>query len=162
MDNLFFFLKDKKRLKFLLLCIAIAAPILICSILFVNYYEANEQAGGTPNDKGGISYYYRESDGAKELPKVVTDIVPNYTNGQTTYYNISTDSKNTLGGNLYVFTKDDFAKVKAFYKPSATIIDETDERLEMIKNKVKITISKEKVYEDDPIQNETKFNVYFP
>lgn len=55
MDNLFFFLKDKKRLKFLLLCIAIAVPILICAILFVNYSEANEQAAGTPNDKGGVS-----------------------------------------------------------------------------------------------------------
>ncbi|SHE45762.1 hypothetical protein [Pedobacter caeni] len=162
MDNLFFFLKDKKRLKFLLLCIAIAAPILIGAVLVVNYYEANEQAAGTPNDKGGISYYYRESDGAKELPKVVTNIVPNYTSGQTTYFNVSTDSKNKLGGNLYVFTKDDFAKVKEFYKQSATIIDESDESLEIIKNKVKITISKEKIYEDDPIQNETKFNVYFP
>lgn len=161
MENYFFFFKNKERAKFFLKCVLIGMPILLLLAWGVNRYEDSEAEKGTVNDKGGYDYAYREGAGAKTYPEPVAKLVEMYPNSQTTYINVSTDKNNELEGNMLVFTPDDLGKVIAFYKQKGRMISEEKERLEIEKNGQNITISKEKVYEDDPIQGETKFEIRF-
>jgi len=161
MANLSFFFTDKQRLKFLIKCILIGMPILLLVGWGLNYYEDSEAEKGTANDKGGMNYFYRESSGMKEYPEPVARLLPLYPNGQSNYLNISTDKNNELEGNIIVFTPDELGKVIAFYKTKGKVIEETGDGLVFEKNGQNITISKENVYSDDPVKDETKFEVRF-
>ncbi|RZL51234.1 MAG: hypothetical protein EOP00_00005 [Pedobacter sp.] len=156
-----FFFANKQRLKFLLKCIAIGMPILLLLAWGVNSFEDNKAEKGTANDKGGVNYYYRESSGADNYPAPVAKMLQMYPKSQATYINVSTDKNNELEGDIYSFTADEIAKVYAFYKQGAKVIDDTPERVELEKDGQNFVITKEKVLEDDPIKDETKFGITF-
>ncbi|RYD79331.1 MAG: hypothetical protein EOP55_05005 [Sphingobacteriales bacterium] len=136
-------------------------PILLLAAWGVNSYEDNEAEKGEANDKGGITYYYRESSGADNYPEPVAKLLQMYPKSQATYINVSTDKNNELEGDIYSFTTDSMEKVVAFYKQGATLIDETPDRVEMEKDGQNFVITKEKVLEGDPIKGETKFGITF-
>ena len=159
MEHLLFFLRDKKRLKFLIMCILIGMPILFLVGWGVNYYEALEAEKGTPNEKGGINYYYRENTGADKFPEPAAKLVAMYPNSETTYFNFSTDTQNELDGNINVFTPDSISQVIAFYKKTGKVISEEKTRLEFEKNGQNIVISKENRTDEDP--EGTKFSISF-
>jgi len=162
MEHIFFFLKDKRRLKFFLYIVAIGMPVLIISALVINYFDAKSVAEGCDNDKGGKTYMYRENSGIDKFPEPVAALIAMYPGSETTYVNVSTDNAGYIGGNIYSFTKDDFSKVMDFYKPAGTIIAQSENRLELDKNGTVIIITKERVYDSDPIKGQTKFSLFFP
>jgi hypothetical protein len=161
MENLMFFFTNKTRLKFLLKCLLIGMPILFLVGWEVNSYEDSEAEKGTENDKGGITYYYRDNTGADSYPEPVAKLIKMYPNSQATYINVSTDKNHELEGNIHLFTPDSISKVIAFYKQGAKVISETGDRLEFEKNSQNIVLSKERVLADDPIKSETKFDITF-
>ena len=162
MNSIFFFLRDKRRLKFFLYIVAIGMPILIISALVINHFDTKSMATGYDNEKGGKTYMYRENSGTDKFPEPVAALITMYPASETTYINVSTDSAGKIVGNIYCFTKDDFSKVTDFYKPAGTVIDQSEDRLALNKNGTEIIIAKERVYESDPIKGQTKFSIFFP
>ncbi|MCL1938521.1 MAG: hypothetical protein FWF52_09035 [Candidatus Azobacteroides sp.] len=162
MEHIFFFLRDKRRLKYYLYIVAIGMPILIISALTVNYCDTKSMAKGYDNDKGGKTYLYREKSGIDKFPEPVAKLIEMYPNSKTTYINVSTDRMGKIGGNIYSFTKDDFDKVMDFYKSRGNIIDQSENRLKLNNKGTVIIITKERVYDSDPIKGQTKFNLFFP
>lgn len=160
MDNLLFFLKDKNRLKFLLKCILIGMPVLFLLGWAVNYFEDKEAEKGTANDKGGLTYFYRDGTSGK-LPEPVAKLIELYPGSKITYISVSTDKQKELEGDIYAFTPDALSKVLAFYKSKAKLIKLTDKRLEMEQNGQNIVVEEERAYEDDEIQGETKYRIAF-
>ncbi|TDG36435.1 hypothetical protein EZJ43_07910 [Pedobacter changchengzhani] len=160
MSSILFLLQNKERRKIFFLCIGIGLPMLLLTAVGINYYESSSEAEGTPNDKGGISYYYRESSDAEKLPEPVTKLISKYPNSKVTYINVSTDKAGTIGGDFISFTKDDFKKVKDYYGKTGKVVDQDGDRLEIENAGVKISITKENIYEDDPIKDQTKFKIY--
>ncbi|RZL14692.1 MAG: hypothetical protein EOO96_30505 [Pedobacter sp.] len=155
------FLKDKKRLKFLLKAILIGMPILLLLAWGVNHFEDNEAEKGTANDKGGVNYYYRENSGAENYPAPVAKLLQMYPKSQATYINVSTDRNQELEGDIFSFTSDGMDKIFSFYKQGAKVIDETADRVELEKDGQNFVLTKEKILEDDPIKGETKFGITF-
>ncbi|MCL1942979.1 MAG: hypothetical protein FWF54_05460 [Candidatus Azobacteroides sp.] len=162
MEHIFFFMRDKRRLKFFLYIVAVGMPILIISALVINHFDTKSMAEGYDNDKGGKTYMYRENSGIDKFPDPVAALITMYPGSETTYINVSTDSAGNMGGNIYSFTKDDFSKVVDFYTSAGNVISRSENRLELEKNGTVIIIAKEKVYDSDPIKGQTKFNIFFP
>lgn len=160
MNEINFLFRDKNRRKFFFKCILIGLPILIGAALLINYIEDSSAAEGTPNDKGGRDYYFRDAI-TETAPDVLCKLIPMYPNGKITYYNFSTDQANNPVGDLFLFTSDSFDKVKAFYQEKGKIIDESTDTFVCAIDGKKITLSKFTKQEDDQIQGENKINISF-
>ncbi|WP_104384152.1 hypothetical protein [Sphingobacterium sp. HMA12] len=160
MSEINFLLRDKNRRKFFFKCILIGLPILISAALLVNYMEDRSAAKGTPNDKGGMDYYFRDAV-TETAPDVLCNLIPMYPNGKISYYNFSTDQASNLSGDLFLFTPDSFEQVKSYYKEKGRTVDDgTDTFICTIAGK-KITLSKFTTKKDDPVQGENKINISF-
>jgi len=159
MNEITFLLANKDRRKFFFKCILIGFPLLMIGALLINYIEDSSAAKGTPNDKGGMDYYFRNSV-TEKAPEVFSKLTPLYPGSKLVYYNFSTDKANNMAGNLDFFTPDSFEKVKAFYKGKGKILDEDDDLFVFDVDGQKIRLSTEKTQEDDPVQGENKINIY--
>ncbi|RKE42556.1 hypothetical protein [Sphingobacterium detergens] len=160
MSEINFLLRDKNRRKFFFKCILIGLPILIGLALLINYMEDSSAAKGTPNDKGGMDYYFRDAV-IETAPDVLCKLIPMYPNGKITYYNFSTDQTDNPAGDLFLFTADSFEKVKAFYQEKGKIVDDGTDTFVCDIGGKKITLSKFTTKEDDPVQGENKINISF-
>jgi len=162
MEHIFFFLRDKRRLKFFLYIVAIGMPVLIISALAIDYFDTKSMAKGYDNEKGGKTYMYREKSGIGQFPEPVAALIAMYPKSETTYINVSTDREGKIDGNIYCFTKDDFSNVIDFYKSAGSIVSQSENRLELDIKGTETIISKETVFDSDPIKNQTKFSIFFP
>ena len=162
MENIFFFLRDKRTLKFFLYIVAIGMPVLVIFALATDYFDTKSMAKGYDNEKGGKTYMYREKSGIEKFPEPVAALIGMYPKSETTYINVSTDSAGKIGGTIYCFTKDDFGMVTDFYKSAGSIVNQSENRLELDIKGTKTIIAKETVFDSDPVKNQTKFSIFFP
>jgi hypothetical protein len=162
MDSIFFFLRDKRRLQFFLYIAVIAIPILTVCLLVISRCDDKRLAAGVDNSEGGKDYMYRGKSGIDKFPEPVAAFVAMYPESKTTYVNVRTDGAGKISGSIFCFTKDDFSKVADFYKSAGTVTEQSADGLSLEKSGTEIIISKNRIYDDDPIKGQTKFEIFFP
>lgn len=161
MNTLLYLLTNRERRKAFLLILGIAIPIFAAAIVVVNVLERRQGIEGTPDGKGGTEYYYRESSGLDALPPVLAKRVAIYPGSEVTYMNVKVAADGSMQGDLLGFSPDPFPKIAGFYKTSATVTEDSPGLLELERPGLRIRISEENTYPDDPVSGQTKYRIGF-
>jgi hypothetical protein len=120
------FFNTSDRLRFLVMVGAIAAPLLVRTAFLVSWMEADSAASGEANAKGGLHYRIQSSSGVTTLPAPLAPLFAPYPAGILVDVNADTDASSAItSAAISGQTKDEFAKVAAFYAgqlgPSASV-----------------------------------------
>jgi hypothetical protein len=156
------FFHTKARLQFLLRCCLIGAPILIAVSFVVSMLEDSSAAQGEPNDKGGLHYRIRDSNGTRALPPPLAAVVGIPAKLAMTDVDVDTDRDGHLAGAaIQAYSSDDFGKVAAFYKPGLNpVTRETATQLWGVRDGYEVKIDQGRRRDEDPYKDRIKVEYY--
>jgi hypothetical protein len=152
------FFNTPARRRFLLLVLAIAAPILLATAWVTSRMESSAAAQGEPNDYGGQHYRIEDSNGAKALPAPLAALLSPPPGMALTDVNLDTNGAGRIESSTATgFTTAPFAEVAAFHKPGlAPVTREADGELWGRRDGYDVKISRGTAFDGDPYTDRTK------